>query len=55
MKIYHVEYLSKEIQNMEQNGYWLIQNPFPAPCIAGVQFLMNSDIGIIELAEIRER
>ena len=47
--------LSKEIENLEGQGYHLIDPPAVAVCIDDndVAFLMHPNIGIIELVEIK--
>lgn len=54
---YHVCYLTenieKEIIVLQEEGYLVIQEPKPAPCIRNqrVAFLIHKDMGIIELLE----
>ena len=57
---YHFCYITENLENklseLEKDGYRIIQAPLPAPCIGGapVAFLMNPDMGIIELVELKE-
>ena len=56
---YHICYetndLNKELENLTENHYVIMQEPKLAPCIGNgdkkVAFLMSSNIGIIELLE----
>ena len=50
---YEVEDLDAAINELTGKGYTVMQNPMQAPCISGrrVSFLINSNLGIIELVE----
>ena len=51
---YITEDLDKEIENLKEIGYMVIQEPETAPCIDDkrVCFLVHRDMGIIELVEL---
>ncbi|MCR4901785.1 MAG: VOC family protein [Butyrivibrio sp.] len=50
---YEVENLEASIEQLSARGYTVMQAPLEAPCIENhrVAFLINSNLGIIELVE----
>ncbi len=50
---YEVDNLDSSVTDLSNKGYTVMQAPLEAPCIEGrrVAFLMNSNLGIIELVE----
>ena len=50
---YETEQFEDDIQALTENGFLSIEEPMPAPAIGGrrVCFLMNAQIGMIELLE----
>ena len=51
---YEVDDLEASIAELSTKGYTIMQEPLEAPCIENkrVSFLINSNLGIIELVEI---
>lgn len=54
---YHIAYITEhfitELENLQDNGYLLVQPPEPAPALENklAAFLMNNEAGLIEVIE----